>query len=110
VINFTDRIFPQNLNFCPVSLKFHRLKHIIPTVTINILLWQFKEATRLRIYNYVKTECGKTKTRDNFDTRQHMSVRSLEYVDETGITAVVHTKYRHLKKFKKSYKRKWARR
>ncbi len=37
-------------------------------------LWQFKEATRLRIYNYVKTKCGETKTRDNFDTRQHMSV------------------------------------
>jgi hypothetical protein len=56
--------------------------------------WQFKEATRLRIYNYVKTECGKTKTMDNFDTRQHMSVRSLEYADETDITAAVHTKYR----------------
>jgi hypothetical protein len=23
-----------------------------------IYAWQFKEATRLRIYNYVKTECG----------------------------------------------------
>ena len=38
--NFTDRIFPQNSNFCPVSLKFHPLKHIIPIVTINILLGQ----------------------------------------------------------------------
>jgi hypothetical protein len=38
VTNFTDRIFPQNSNFCPVSLKFHPLKHIIPIVTINILL------------------------------------------------------------------------
>ena len=29
--------------------------------------WQFKEATRLRIYNYVKTKCEKKKTRNNFD-------------------------------------------
>jgi hypothetical protein len=40
VTNFTDRIFPQNSNFCPVSLKFHPLKHIIPIVTINKLLGQ----------------------------------------------------------------------
>ena len=31
-----------------------------------------------------------------------MSVRLLEYADETGITAAVHTKYRHLKIFKNS--------
>jgi|LakMenE01Jun11ns_1017448.scaffolds.fasta_scaffold9327076_1 hypothetical protein len=42
--------------------------------TTKIFVWQFKEATRLRIYNYAKTKCGKTKTRDNFDTRQHIPV------------------------------------
>jgi hypothetical protein len=26
------------------------------------------------IYNYMKTKCGKTKTRENFDTRQHIPV------------------------------------
>ncbi len=59
--------------------------------------WQFKEATWLRIYNYVKTICGKTKTRDNFNTRQHIHVAPAWIRWWTGITAAVHTKYRHLK-------------
>ncbi len=62
--------------------------------------WQFKEATRLRIYNYVKTKCGRQR-RGTISIRGNICLqRSPEYADETGITAAVHTKYRHLKNSK----------
>ncbi len=49
---------------------------------INIF-WQFKEASRLRIYNYVKTKCGKTETRNNFYRSSVNSPwRTLEYSEE----------------------------
>ncbi len=31
------------------------------------LFWEFKETTRLPFYNYVKTKCEKTKTRNNYE-------------------------------------------
>ncbi len=51
-----------------------RPRNTIPLHTVYVYTWQFKEATRLRIYNYVKTKCGKTKTSNNFDRSSVYSV------------------------------------
>jgi hypothetical protein len=64
----------------------------------------YKEATLLRIYNKVKTKCGKTKTRNDFDRstgnvmRHPKRVSHARIIGETSITSAVSTKYRRKKK------------
>jgi hypothetical protein len=52
-----------------------RPRNTIPGHTVYVYTWQFKEATRLRIYNYVKTKYGKTKTSNNFNRSSVYSVK-----------------------------------